>query len=223
VSASGGPVGGPAAEPRRDRPATPFARILSAFLQAQPGVVGAVFLDMEGECIDYASSRDPYDVMVFGATLVQPTLQLLHSDKRLRAGAPILWVLEAEHLDALVRRVSDEHLLALWLQPNSISARVLHALGPLAELLRQEAGLAAPAWDPEGEPLEVETRAATGWGYAPHTMRSRDQTACELEVLGRWAERGSVSTQEAVCFRVRCAGHELTLVHERALNRWYRR
>jgi hypothetical protein len=208
---------------RRDRPATPFSEILSAFLRAHPSVVGAVFVDNEGECIDYATIRDPYEALIFGASLVPASSQLLQSAARLGSGAPILWLLEAERFDAVVRRVSDEHLAVLWLEADSISAKVLQALAPLAEMLRREAGFAAPAWDPEREPLRVETRPAAGWGYAPWTVRFPDQPARELEVLGRWSEHGSISALESVCFLVRCGGEELTLVHERALNRWYRR
>jgi hypothetical protein len=185
--------------------------------------LGAVFLDQDGECIDYASVREPYEIMVFGATLLLPTQAILRSAGRLGLGAPVLWLLEAGTLDAVVRRVSDEHLVALWLERDQLSAGVLRALTPLAEVLRRESGLATPTWDPAGEPIEVEVREAVGWGYAPARVRRKGQASLDLEVIGRWNEPGSLSAQPAVCFRVRDAEQELTLVHEPSVSRWYRR
>jgi hypothetical protein len=208
---------------QRDRPETPFSRILSAFVLAHEGVRAAVFLDVDGECIDYAARLDPFEALVLGATLLIPTKEMLTAASSSAAGAPLLWVLEAERLDAVVRRVSDEHLLVIWLVAGGLGARILRAMGPLAELLRREAGLEAPGWDPEARPLDVETRVATGWGYAPRTLRGLSGRAEELEVLGRWTESGTLSSQQAVCFRVRLGDQELTLVHEPALERWYRR
>jgi hypothetical protein len=132
-------------------------------------------------------------------------------------------VLEASAFDAVVRRISDEHVLALRIDPGCVSARLLRSLAPLSDILRREAGLPAPAWDPEGEPLEVETREAKGWGYAPRRLRGPGDLISDLAVLGRWTERSCLAAEEAVCFRVRASDEEFTLVHERWLNRWYRR
>jgi hypothetical protein len=208
---------------QRDRPETPFSKLLGEFLRAHDRVLCAVFVDAEGECVDYASRVDPYEAMVFGATLLEPTARMVKAYASAAAGQPVLWVLSAERLDAVVRRVSDEHMFAVWLEPGALSARLLRAMAPLAEFLRREAGLPAPDWDPEGEPLEVETREAKGWGYAPRSMWVEGRTVRDLEVLGRWTERGTLTVQEAICFRVRAEGQELTLVHEPALKRWYRR
>jgi hypothetical protein len=207
----------------RDRPETPFSRILEDFMRAHAAVRAAVFLDAEGECVDYASRAEPFEALVFGATLLNPTKALLAAAGPLAAGELVLWVLETERLDGVVRRVSDEHLLALWLERDGFSARLMRATSSLAELLRREAGIGAPAWEPEGESVEVELREAAGWGYAPRRVHGPGEPAGEVEVLGRWTERGAISAQEAVCFRVRVAGRECTLVHEPALQRWHRR
>jgi hypothetical protein len=196
--------------------------VLTSFVEAHEGVIGAVFLDQDGECIDYATSREPYEVMVLGATLLLATQQLVRSAGVLGSGAPVLWLLEAERFDAAVRRVTDEHLVAVWLETEQATAEVRSALGPLADALRRESGLPTPEWDPMGEPLDVEVRHAVGWGYAPARVRMAP-SILDVEVLGRWTEHASLSAQQAVCFRVRMAGQELTLVHEPALNRWCRR
>jgi hypothetical protein len=192
-------------------------------MEAHESVRAAVFLDGEGECIDYAARLDPFQCLVFGATLLNPSKALAAASRALEAGELLLWVMEADGLDAVVRRVTDEHLLALWCEAGGFSAHVLRALGPLAELLRREGGLPAPAWDPDGDSIDVELREARGWGYAPARVRGLGALSGEVEVLGRWTERGSLSAQETVCFRVRIGDQELTLVHEPALRRWHRR
>jgi hypothetical protein len=50
-----------------------------------------------------------------------------------------------------------------------------------------------------------------------------DGPPAPVEVLGRWTEPGFISAEEIVCFRVRCQGLELTLTHDRTLDRWHRR
>lgn len=207
----------------RDRPETPFSRILSAFLEQYPSAGAAVFLDADGECIDYAARMDPYEAMVFGATMVSPTRELVARGQRGAGGQPILWWLETEKFDALVRRVSDEHVLVVWLSQGALSALLLRAMGPLAEQLRFESGVPAPVWDPVGEPIEVELREARGWGYAPGALRSTTGHLEPVDVLGRWTEGSGLTGQGLVCFLVRHQDLELTLVHDPAADRWFRR
>lgn len=181
----------------------------------------AVFVDVDGECIDYASREPPFEAMVFAATLLNPTREMVERASARNRNGPVQWLLEAEALSAIVRRVSDEHVLAVWLEPSAISVQILRDVVPLAESLRVESGLTAPSWDPIGEPVEVELREAKGWGYAPRALKGSRSGA--LEVLGRWTEAVGIAAQATVCFRVRLADAELTLVHDPATDRWYRR
>ena len=120
-----------------------------------------------------------------------------------------------------MRRVTDELFLALWLEPGTLSARLLGGMDSLAEILRRESGLLLSSTTAEA--LVVETREAKGWGYAPRSVRSLGAPVGVLEVLGRWTEPGASAEQDAVCFRVRTADLEWTLIHDPALQRWYRR
>lgn len=172
--------------------------------------------------MDYASRVDPYDAMVLSATLLNPTKALIERCRSNPEGPLLQWILEAERMDALVRRVSDELFLALWLEAGALSARLLAGIDPLVELLRRESGLVSEGGGGK-DALEVETRQAKGWGYAPRSVRSSTVPSTELEVLGRWTEPGAFAGQEAVCFRVRAANVEWTLVHDPGLERWYRR
>lgn len=208
---------------KRDRPESTFAVILRGFVEVHPTVHAAVFVDRDGECVDYATSLEPFDAQVIGAQLAQVTLDLVCRVPRWGAGALVLWVLEAGTREFVVRRVSDEHAVVAALARGSVSARLLRSMGALAEALRREGELAAASWEPWGERFAVELRRSAGaWGYAPSAI-GRAGARRPVEVLGRWVERGTISAQEIVCFRVRCGEEELTLVYDRSLDCWTRR
>lgn len=208
---------------QRDRPESPFGKLLSRFLHVHAAALCAVFVDHDGECIDYATRVDPFEAQVGAAQLMLLSSQLSPCLRRTGAGGLILWVLETEKRDFVVRRVTDEHAVVVALVAGGVSARVLRAMAALAEVLRREGGLAVAAWDPWGEPFEVTVRTSPGFGYAPAMLSAADGAPREVEVLGRWHEGGSISSQEVVCFRVRCGPDEFTLVHDPALDRWVRR
>lgn len=208
---------------QRDRPISPFGEILARFVEVHTGCLAAVFVDADGECIDYASQVDVFDALVIGAQLSPQSHALGRLSQQHGGGALVLWVLEASERDVVVRRVSDELTVVIALEAGALGARLLRSTAPLAEALRREAAIPAPSWEPWGEPMPVELRTAGGWGYAPAALITPDGRREPIEVLGRWTEHGSISTREVVCFRVRCGGEELTLSHDLSLDRWQRR
>ena len=59
-----------------------------------------MFLDIEGECVDYASRVEPYEAMVFSATMLNPHQNADRGRQAgLGSGLPIQWILEAERMD----------------------------------------------------------------------------------------------------------------------------
>ena len=54
-------------EAKRDLLETSFTPILRRIWSAMESVLAAVFVDLEGECIDYVSSLDPFEAKVSGA------------------------------------------------------------------------------------------------------------------------------------------------------------
>ncbi len=87
--------------------------------------------------------------------------------------------------------------------------------------LRREAGIAVPDWEPVVDAVRVEVREAVGWPYAPTAFHDEDQRVGIAAVLGRWNE--GTGTRSRICFRVRTDdGEELTLVHDRVVDRWER-
>jgi predicted regulator of Ras-like GTPase activity (Roadblock/LC7/MglB family) len=186
-------------------------------------VLAAVFVDHEGECVDYCTVLEPYDALVAAATWLMVTVELTESAHRIGAGELLQWVFEGVHGDVIVRRVTSEHALVVSLSAHGLSGRILSAMNALAEALRKEAGDLAPAWDPEHVPLVVQLREAQGWGYAPVQLQQAGHVLVVDDVLGRWTERGAISPVDLVCFRIRTREGELTLVHDPWLGRWHRR
>jgi len=140
------------ADPLRDRPDTSLSRKLEEFWRAHEAVQTAVFVDAEGECVDYCSARDPYEAQVAAATWLDVTMHLRASSQRMRAGEVRQWILERDDGAIVVRRVTDEHLLVVELGPQGLSARVLLALDGVVTLLREDAGYEAADWDRLREP-----------------------------------------------------------------------
>ena len=207
----------------RDQDESPFSRILEDFWRSHETVLAAVFVDAEGETVDYCSSVDPYEARVAAAT-VHAMLAPLHEPcENLGAGFARQWLMECEHRDLIMRRISAEYGLLVVAEAGAVTARLLAGLDAVAIALRREAEIPAPSWDPGAEPYVVETREAVAWGYAPVSIRHGDDERVVRDVLGRWTERGAVSLEPLVCFRVRCEEEELTLVHDPWLQRWYTR
>jgi hypothetical protein len=207
---------------QRNRPESPFGQILAGLLAAHRQIESAAFVDGLGECVDYASRLDPFEAEVAGAQMQNVTVRIADMDKVCR-GALVLWTVEAARRDFVVRRVTEEHCVVLALAAHGVTAHLLRSLPALADALRREGQLHVPSWDLRGEVFHVNVRPSVGFGYAPEAVALGDGVPTPVEVLGRWTERGFISAEEVICFRVRCQGRELTLTHDRSLDRWHRR
>lgn len=216
---------GESPESLREESETGFTVILRELRAREPGVLAAVFVDQEGECVDYAASLSAFDAKIVGAEL-RVLLDLL--DRRLEFGGKtqLLEVL-GETRDLLVRRLDEEYALVLAMEAGSLRPHLLEAVEEAATKLLDEAGLegfAVPWKRPtRSGQLLVDTRPAIGWGYAPIVITIDETRTWIADVLGRWVEEDE-EEGELVCFRVRTnEGAELTLVHVPGLNRWFER
>lgn len=208
---------------QRDRPESRFGKILAGLLEAHRQVDSAAFVDADGECVDYASRIEPFEAVVAGAQMLVVTTELARRMAEAGSGALIMWTVEAANRDFVVRRVSDEHAVVVASISHGVTAHLLRSMAALADALRREAELPVPSWDTRGEVYQVDVRRSVGFGYAPQAVSLGEGAPTPVEVLGRWTERGFISAEEIICFRVRCEGRELTLTHDRALDRWHRR
>lgn len=216
---------GPGTPPEapRDQAASDFTPILRRLLYASPGVLAVVFVDWEGECVDYCSALPPFDAKVAGAHM-----QIVMSDIASRAarvgGITRMLHLVGDDRELVVRRVSEEYVLTVVVSEGGVVRRVLEAIDRAVLEIRDEAGLSTPPWDPVDPGLHVELRSAVGWPYAPATFSERGKTVVVQHVIGRWVEGAASTGGDLVCFRVRTdSGEELTLAHDPVSDRWIRR
>ena len=210
-------------EAPRDQTESAFTPILRHAWLSVPWIVALVFVDSEGECIDYVSSVEPYEAKVTGAHM-HVLLRALHDQPRAFGGEAILLRVECARYELWGRRVTDEHLLAALVHPGADPLQLGSVLGRCAREFRSEVGASAPRWEPDKTLLEVVVRNAVGWGYAPRAYHQDGIHVAITDVLGRWFEPLTDRDDELVCFRVRTEeGIELTLVHDPDADGWQMR
>lgn len=209
----------PRPETPRDMEETAFTPLLRRYTMSLGEVQAVVFVDDEGETVDYTTRIPIYDAKVIGAQLHVLTHAIVQEAKG--GGVTHAFHLVADKREFLVRRVSNDYTLVIVSDPPA----PLGALAALTEetvrLLRAEGGIAMPLWEPQREVLRVEIRASTGWGYAPTGFVEHGVRHAPLSVVGRWIDH---EDQGSVCFLVRAStGEETVLVHRPREGRWYRR
>lgn len=207
-------------ETPRDMEETGFTPILRSLALGVPEVQAAVFVDDEGECVDYYSRMGLFDTKVAGAQLHVITHAILEHATRF-LGAPHAYHVVADAREIVVRRVSDEYTLVVICDPPAPMGALNGLVESAVRDLRLEAAIAPPLWEPHRETLKVELRASAGWGYAPTAFSERGLRHELVAVVGRWIDH---EDQGAVCFMVRTSsGEETVLVHRAREGRWMRR
>lgn len=211
----------PVMKAKRDTSPSEFALILRRVCEAVTSVEMAAFVDMEGECIDYYSSLDPYEAKVIAAQTVVLLAQVLELNRKLQYGEAYVIEVSTGEKELLARRINDDYLLVVLAAPEEENTRIGRVLVHAAREFRTDAGVAAAVWEPSADILTVETRDAKGWKYAPAAFREEGKRVVISDVLGRWIESRELRSRGKVCFRVRTEqGMELTLVHDPELNQW---
>jgi hypothetical protein len=198
---------------RRDQDWSTFARILQNLIDATPGALGAVFVDGEGESVDYAGSLDAFDVKVAGA-------QLQLEFRKAREGLPASFgelrqiTLRARHRSYVVHQLTEGYMVVMVMGRCAGFGVSTRAIAQAEFDLRAEAG-----WQPpKAQERWVHARVqATDYDRRRPGRVFLGDSWHDVQVIGRMAglmrgERG---------YRVRTEdGAEMTLVRER-LGRWY--
>lgn len=210
-------------ESLRDMEESAFTPILRSLLGSTPGIQAVVFVDGQGECIDYCSMLPPFDAKVIAATM-QVALTHVRSTSWARAGEPWFLHVHGDERDMLVRRVGDEYAIVVVTRSTGLSSLLEESVERAVRELRVEGGMSAPAWEPRTDRIRVEIRlSTTGWAYAPKAYWVKGNRVPIADVIGRWVEtEGSTDgSKDAICFMVRTEkGHELTLVHLVSEDSW---
>lgn len=208
-------------EVERDQVESAFTPILREMWSSVPAILAAAFVDVDGECIDYVSSLEPYEAKVNAAHLLVLVDQLRRSAARLGVREPIALEVTGDQRELWGRRISDEHLVAVVLAPGFDRAQLRELLSRAGRRFREEVGIAAPAWEPGGDALDVRVREAVGWPYAPDSFVQDGVRVAIVDVMGRWLEASTEGHEASVCFRVRTdEGREVTLVRDGGTGAW---
>ncbi len=210
------------AEHLRDINESPFTSVLRSVLRGVPEAFLAVFVDEEGECIDYCSSLPPYDTKVTGAQLHVMIHEIAPAIARLRGGKIWFVHIKATEREMIVRRISDEYLLVVMTRPIQVEGPLRAAIDASVAALRAEGEIARPSWEPHRQPLVVDVREARGWGYAPTIIYDRGVRTEITAVLGRFGEGEGAQRRELFIVRTE-HGEELTLAHLLEGGVWERR
>lgn len=217
-----------AIEQPRDMEETAFTPILRGLVRAVPGTLAAVFVDREGECIDYCSALPPFDAKVTAAHLIIIACEV--RDRSERGGEPWWIHVHGSERDLVLRRIHEDYALVVATRAIGVSSLLIESIEHAVRELRFESGIGPPLWEPTADRVRVEVRLSTvGWAYAPKAFWQRGERTPIDAVLGRWLEdepgvTPSDPPRQAVCFLVRAQnGEELTLVHWSEEDAWERR
>jgi hypothetical protein len=212
----------PREEHRRDIDESAFTGVLRSLLRGVPEALLAVFVDDEGECVDYCSSLPPFDAKIAGAQLHVMVHEIAQVVTKLRGGKVWFVHVQGQEREMIVRRVSDEYLLVVVTRPLRVEAPLRAAIDASVAALRAEGEIPRPRWEPHRQPLVVEVREARGWGYAPEVIYDRGVRTEILAVLGRFGEGEGAQRRDVFLVRTE-HGEELTLAHRVDGGVWERR
>lgn len=204
----------------RDQSETTFTPMLRRAYEATPSALAFAFVDQEGECIDYVSAIDPFEIKVCAAHAFVLIDALHGRQAKLRMKHPFALEIATDSRYLWARRMCADYVAVAVVAPDADRTKLEGTLAELSREFRGEAGIETPPWD-ASRGIEVVIRSAVGWAYAPAAFNEGGLRVAVSDVLGRWTEPGGVNGDEVVCFRVRTQeGQELTLVHDLGVDGW---
>jgi hypothetical protein len=117
----------------------PFNYLLTNLLVDVPSAVGAIFLDVEGEAVEWVTRHgDPYDLKVEGAyhCIFRRALDEISPDSGI--GRINAYVMEGEQLTALTQTLPDGYYVVLVLDGSGSRSQALYHLRRTAQVLARE-------------------------------------------------------------------------------------
>jgi predicted regulator of Ras-like GTPase activity (Roadblock/LC7/MglB family) len=117
----------------------PFNYLLTNLLVDVPNAVGAIFVDPEGEAVDWVTRHtDPFDLKVEGAYHSIFIRRLAELAVRIEAGQVSSYILEGSTLTTLTHALPDGYYVVLVVDRNGSRGHALHHLRLTAEVIAQE-------------------------------------------------------------------------------------
>jgi predicted regulator of Ras-like GTPase activity (Roadblock/LC7/MglB family) len=117
----------------------PFNYLLTNLLVDVPQAVGAIFVDPEGEAVEWVARHgDPFDLKVEGAYHSIFMRQLENVATSVKVGAIDSFVLEGSRMVTLTQALPDGYYVMLVVDRNGSRAQALHRLRRAAQIIAQE-------------------------------------------------------------------------------------
>jgi len=117
----------------------PFNILLTNLLVDIPEAIGAIFLDDDGETVDFVTRHgEPFDLKVEGAYQGLFTRQLDSTFSTAGIGALEYFVVEGEELATLTHILPDGYYVVLVARKPVARARAQHHLRQTAKMLARE-------------------------------------------------------------------------------------
>ena len=117
----------------------PFNYLLTNLLVDVPQAVGAIFVDGEGEAVEWVTRHsDPFHLKVEGAYHSIFMRQLENLATRMEVGAIDSFVLEGSRLITLTQALPDGYHVVLVVDRSGSKAMALHRLRCAARVFAQE-------------------------------------------------------------------------------------
>lgn len=117
----------------------PFNYLLTNLLVDVPAAVGAIFLDDEGEAVDWVTRHDdPYDLKVEGAWHSIFKRQIEGLSGALSGDRIESFIVECSHLVALTQALPEGYYVVLVLDKTSSRAQALFHLRRAAAVIARE-------------------------------------------------------------------------------------
>jgi hypothetical protein len=117
----------------------PFNYILTNLLVDVPGAVGAIFVDPEGEAVDWVTRHDdPYDLKVEGAYHSIFKRRIEETTAGAGMGAVTGYVVEGSELIALTESLLDGYYVVLVMHRSGPLGRARHHLRRASKVIARE-------------------------------------------------------------------------------------
>jgi predicted regulator of Ras-like GTPase activity (Roadblock/LC7/MglB family) len=117
----------------------PFNYLLTNLLVDVPQAVGAIFVDPEGEAVEWVTRHnDPFDLKVEGAYHSIFMRQLEQLTTSVNAGPIESFVIEGSRLVTLTQALPDGYYVVLVVDRSGSRAHALHRLRRAAEVIAKE-------------------------------------------------------------------------------------
>ena len=117
----------------------PFDYLLTNLLVDVPQAVGAIFVDPEGEAVEWVTRHnDPFDLKVEGAYHSIFMRQLEQLTANVDVGAIDSFVIEGSRLVTLTQALPDGYYVVLVVDRSGSRAYALHRLRRAAEVIANE-------------------------------------------------------------------------------------